>query len=134
MKNTVLDACAILAYLRNEPGADVVAQLLTDPNAMCFVHSINLCEVYYQAVRMSGFVVAKQIIADLRTLKLIESDVMDEPFWMRVGDLKARGGIALPDCFALTLAAQLNAQIVTSDHKEFDPIVPLGICPILFIR
>ena len=59
---------------------------------------------------------------------------MDDDFWRRVGEFKARGRISLADCFCLALAERLSGQVVTSDHKEFDPIVPLNIVPILFIR
>ena len=41
----VLDACAMLAYLRNETGADVVENALLDANSQCVAHAINLCEV-----------------------------------------------------------------------------------------
>ena len=95
--NSVLDACAILAYLRNEPGGAIVKQLLDDPAVTCFMHSINLCEVYYQAIRASGETIADQQIADMFAVGVIDQCDMDEPFWKRVGELKSRGGIALPD-------------------------------------
>ncbi|MDJ0542832.1 MAG: hypothetical protein PX637_00475 [Microcystis sp. M53601_WE4] len=39
-----------------------------------------------------------------------------------------------PDCFALTLANQEKGILLTSDRKEFEPIIPLNICQINFIR
>lgn len=45
MTSIVLDACAIIAYLRDEPGASEVADVLLNPEYQCFAHSINLCEV-----------------------------------------------------------------------------------------
>lgn len=59
---------------------------------------------------------------------------MSIKFWKRVGKLKAAGGIALPDCFCITLAQELAGEVVTADHAEFDPLAPLGIVPIHFIR
>ena len=41
----VLDACAMIAYLRSEPGAEVVSHLLKQPAGRCAAHAINLCEV-----------------------------------------------------------------------------------------
>lgn len=41
---SVLDACAIIAYLRDEDGADVVESALI--NDECIVHALNMCEVY----------------------------------------------------------------------------------------
>ena len=41
----VLDACAIIAYLRDEEGADVVESALLGDDA-CVAHAVNVCEVY----------------------------------------------------------------------------------------
>ncbi len=59
---------------------------------------------------------------------------MNRDFAERVGQLKARGRISLADCFCIALAQTLSGQVVTTDHHEFDAIVPLGIVPIYFIR
>ena len=56
-------------------------------------------------------------------------------FWKQVGQYRADiKRISLADCFALTLANREDAILVTSDHKEFDPVMPLKICEICFIR
>jgi uncharacterized protein with PIN domain len=47
--NYVLDASAMVAYLEGEPGAAVVASILADPTAICYAHSMNLCEVNLRA-------------------------------------------------------------------------------------
>ena len=39
----VLDACAMIAFLRDEEGADAVASLILDGDYMA--HAVNLCEV-----------------------------------------------------------------------------------------
>ncbi len=132
--NYVLDASAMVAYLEGEPGASVVAAILSDPTAVCYAHSINLCEVFYQALRRSGLPTARAALATIDGDQVIERRDMSRDFWQRVGGHKARGGISLPDCFCITLAQELSAEVVTSDHGEFDPLVPLGIVPIRFIR
>lgn len=38
----VLDAPAVIAWLRNEPGADVVDDAIRDIDSQCLVHSLNL--------------------------------------------------------------------------------------------
>lgn len=50
----VLDACAMIAWLRDEPGADVVDGYVRNVNAQGLAHAINLCEVYYDARRNAG--------------------------------------------------------------------------------
>ena len=130
----VLDACAMIAFLTAEPGGEVVRSLLGDPNVTCYAHSVNLCEVYYGFLRTSTGPRATQAIDDLLAAGVIERGDMGRPFWSRVGRLKAVGRISIADCFYIALAQELSGQVVTSDHHEFDPLVPLGICPILFIR
>lgn len=45
--NIILDACAVIAFLRDEAGADVVRETLLNEDNTCMIHLINLCEVYY---------------------------------------------------------------------------------------
>jgi len=130
----ILDASAMVAYIAGEPGEKVVAALLTDPTATCYAHTLNLCEVYYGAIRKTDVKRARQTILNLFADGVIERQDMNRPFWQRVGELKARGGISLPDCFCISLAQELGGEVVTSDHGEFDSLVPLGIVPINFIR
>jgi uncharacterized protein with PIN domain len=47
----VLDACAMIAYLVGEAGAEVVENALLDTGSQCIAHSINLCELFYVTAR-----------------------------------------------------------------------------------
>ena len=132
--NHVLDACAMIAYLRGEPGEIIVNGFLSTPTDVCYAHTINLLEVYYDFIRKHSEPVARQALADLAAAGVIERRDMNTEFVLRVGQLKARGRISLPDCFCIVLAQEVSGQVVTSDHHEFDPLVPLGIVPIHFIR
>jgi PIN domain nuclease of toxin-antitoxin system len=136
-----MDGCALLAFLRGEPGDTVVAGLLADQDNVCRIHAINLCEVYYDTLRVAAKLdpATSQSQAQGDVAKVIAAGVelredIDEAFWQMVGQFKVSPGkISLADCFALALAIRTGATLVTSDH-EFDRIVPLGLCPILFIR
>jgi predicted nucleic acid-binding protein len=132
--NYALDACAMIAYLKGEPGALVVAGLLGDPKNRCFAHAINMCEVYYGILRATDESTARAALSTLHSDRVIVRRDMNQQFWRRVGNYKARGRISIPDCFCIVLAQQLGGEVVTSDHHEFDPLVPLGIVPIRFIR
>jgi hypothetical protein len=77
---------------------------------------------------------AQQAIEDLKADGVLERSDMGEPFWKRVASLKARGRISIADCFCLGLGIEIGCQVVTSDRKEFEPLVSLELCPILFIR
>jgi len=129
-----LDACAMIAYLRGEPGGTVVDGILNDANNQCYAHAINLLEVYYNFIRGHSEAAARQAVMDLRSMGVSERRDMNRKFTQAVGQLKAQGRISLADCFCIVLAQQLGGEVVTSDHHEFDPLVPLGIVPIHFIR
>jgi PIN domain nuclease of toxin-antitoxin system len=136
----VLDACAMIAFLRNEEGSEFVASLLS--NEFCMAHVVNLCEVYYDCLmRGENEQVASQIIADLRSLDLVFREDIDNQFWQMIASYKANIRkaslqISLADCFVISLADREKATIITSDHHEFDRIVENGFCPymVMFIR
>ena len=130
-----MDANSLLASVRNEPGGHVAEGLLADPDADCFAHSVNPCEVFYDSLRRTDLLTAQLTISDLFALGLTERPDIDAEFWQIVGQLKVSPGkVSLADCFALALAIRTGGTLVTSDHHEFDKVVPLGLCPILFIR
>ena len=133
--NHVLDACAIIAFLRNEPGADVVRNVLLGPSDTVFVHAINLCEVCYDFFRAAGERTARSAIRDVSRIGVGTRRDMGQSFWREAGRIKAiHRKVSLADCFAIALANRLGAQIVTSDHHEMDPLAASGVCKVLFIR
>ena len=131
----VLDACAMIAWLSNEPGADVVDQAVRDVNSQCLAHAINLCEVFYDAYRNAGEAQAQSVLTDLYAVQIIERNDFDNAFWQEVGRLKGtHRKVSLADCCALALTNRVGGSLLTSDHQEFDPLAALGICPVTFIR
>ncbi|HLL88145.1 MAG TPA: PIN domain-containing protein [Tepidisphaeraceae bacterium] len=133
--NHVLDACAMIAYLRDEPGADMVEDLLTTPGDRCYAHAVNICEVFYDFVRIADRTTAGAAVRDLRRVGVVVRPDIGSTVWERVGELKGTlARIALADCFAVALAERLGADVVTSDHHEFDRLATAGVCRVRFIR
>ena len=130
----VLDASAMLAFLRGELGGDFVADLLTNLDSVCYAHVLNLTEVFYDIHRDGGEAQAQAAI------NLLAADVfMYEDFpsdlWMAAARLKSvHWRISLADCFLIALAQRIAGEVVTADHHEFDRLVPLDIVPIRFVR
>ncbi len=130
-----MDASVLTAYLRGEPGKDVVLDLIMDDESQCLVHAVNFCEVYYDALRVRGQEVAEAEILALQQIGVTVRTDMELEFWQRVGQLKVSPGkISLADCFGLALALETSGTLITSDHHEFDAVARLGLCPITFIR
>ena len=78
--NCVLDACAMIAFLRAEPGADVVSDLLADPANRCYAHAVNLCEVYYDFIRAADSRTARSAVRDLASIGVITRRDMSQRF------------------------------------------------------
>ncbi len=126
----------MIAYLRGEPGADVVERALGANSGLpSIAHAINVCEVYYKFMRASGEDEARSAVQDLKSVGLAITDLLDEPFWQDVGRHKANlGSLPLADCFVVALANRLDAEVMTADHPDFDPVAEQGICRVTFIR
>lgn len=115
----VLDACALIAFLRREEGAQLVARLFHDDQNVCLAHGVNLCEVYYDFLRVTDEATADAALSDLIALGLVPREDMDTKFWREAARHKAHlRRISLADCFALTLTNRENGTLVTSDHGE----------------
>lgn len=132
--NYVLDAGPMIAFLDDEPGAAVVEQVLTEPGSTCYAHIFNLTEVYYIYFRRGGAVMAEDALQSLIDAGIVVRDDHDAAFWKEAATFKGTHAIALPDTFCLALARRLSGTVLTTDHNEFDPLVLLNYCPILFIR
>jgi len=129
-----LDGSAMIAFLRDEPGAEVVA-LLTDPSQTCFARAIILCELFYDFRRAEGEGAALDAIQTLVGLRIVFREDMDSPFWQEAGRVKAdHRRVSLADCLCIALARRLNGEVVTCDHHEFDPLVAAGVLTVRFIR
>lgn len=135
MPNYVFDACALIALADDEDGASVLESYLAGEDNVCFVHSLNFCEVYYNAHRNSSEDEAKELVKEFIGLGVILRDDMDIAFWQEVGNLKSiHRRVSLADCCAIALANRLNAGLVTSDHHEFDILDEKGVCNFIFFR
>ena len=130
----VLDACAMIAFLRGETGSEVVEGFLVDEDISCLAHAVNLCEVYYDFLRAEDEETAKSAIEDLQALGIGFQEDMDMAFWQQVGKYKVHHRLSLADCFAVALTSRVDGELATSDHHEFDPIDIEGVCRIKFIR
>jgi len=77
----VLDASAMIAFLRDAPGADAVSAALLDPDSHYHAHALNLCEVFYDFQRASGYSGALQAIVDLARVGVVEDATLTTAVW-----------------------------------------------------
>jgi len=88
--NVVLDASAMIAFLRDEAGAEIVMDQLQRPGCTVFAHALNLCEVYYDFSRASGEATAIGAITDLFALGIRERNDLHVAFWQAMGRIVDR--------------------------------------------
>jgi PIN domain nuclease of toxin-antitoxin system len=116
---TVLDAFAVLAFLKDEPAAQRVSQLLVavPPPALT---ALGVAEVLDHLVRLVG-VDEEAAVLDLAQLGLAEAFVVDADLGSRAGRLRARHyhrrhrAISLADCVAAEVARRYGRPLATSD-------------------
>jgi uncharacterized protein with PIN domain len=131
----ILDACAFIALLEDEPGAERVEELLQEPTNRCLIHAISACEVYYDLQRRGNAADADSLEAIFARYDLELLETLPPQLWRLAGNLKAEWRrVSLADCFALALTIREEGTLVTSDHHELDPIAKAEVCPISFIR
>ena len=131
----VFDACAVIAILEDEPGADVVENLLQEPASRCLIHAVSACEVYYDLYKRGNIEDADTLDAIFAEYGLVVLESMPSDLWRIAGRLKAEWRrVSLADCFALALAIREEGTLVTSDHHELDRLAESGVCSIRFIR
>lgn len=137
MKKYVLDACALIAFLNDEPGADTVEALLkeaTDGSCIVTMNKYNLLEVYYGYLKANGEEFAEKILKIVEDSFIKKSDVLTDSIFRQAGKLKASYKISLADALALAQAIVDDAIIVTSDHHELDTVERDGNIRFLWIR
>jgi PIN domain nuclease of toxin-antitoxin system len=113
----VLDASALLAYLRDEPGAELVADAIADGVA---ISAVNLAEVLSRAADRGADPAG--LAADLADRGLLGGAIEVEVFTLddavevaRLRALTRAGGLSLGDRACLALARRRGARAVTAD-------------------
>ena len=129
-----LDACAVIAYLRQEPGAEVLKALIEQSTTFLAMHVCNLGEVYYDFFRDSGLLAAQTAWTNTLALPLALRRDADDAFIQRAGVIKVEERVSFADAFALALTERLNVPLVSTDHHEFDTIDQKGHFRFLWLR
>jgi predicted nucleic acid-binding protein len=129
-----LDACAVIAYLRQEAGAEVLKEIIERPNTFLAMHVCNLGEVYYDFFRDDGLAAAQTAWANALALPLALRRDADDTFIQRVGVIKVAERVSFADAFALALAERVHVPLITTDHHEFDAIEQKGLWRFLWLR
>jgi len=115
----VLDSYALLAFLRGEPGEEMVTALLEragERDQSLHMTEANYAEVKYITVRKDGAARWAEIARELRALP-IEFHSIDRTLADIAAGIKGRHKLSLADAFAAALAKERKAELVTGDPE-----------------
>jgi len=127
----LLDACAVIAYLNDEEGADKIEGLLWESDQrskVLFLHEVNLHEVYYGVYRDEGEQLAEETYNRVVNLPIKIVAGLKKNVFKEAGRLKAIYKVSL------AVAKVRRIPLVTCDHHEFDPIQEKNELDFLWIR
>lgn len=126
----VFDTEAIVAYLYEEPGHGLVADLLGEVfsgEAGGLLAETNASEVFYLVARFEGTggtpttASLRDADRDVRALERrgLELEAAD---WRLAAEVKASGRISLADAYAVGLAHERDATLVAGADDDFDSL------------
>lgn len=123
MVTKILDSFALMAFLQDETGAQIVEDLILRAQAgkvdlaICV---INLGEIWYSISRTMSVETADHYIQQLQSMPI---DIINADWELtyQAAIYKAKGNISYADCFAAALANLRKGQVVTGD-KEFEAL------------
>jgi predicted nucleic acid-binding protein len=115
----VLDSFSLLAYFGAEPGESQVKAVLARAAAgqvVTYLSVINLGEIAYITEREQGASAARRALAaiDQLPIKIVEAD---RRMALAAAHVNAQNPISYADAFAVALAQQMQATILTGDPE-----------------
>ena len=119
MPARVLDSFALIAYFRDEAGAEAVESLLVaagKKDAPLHMTDVNYAEVKYSIVKKDGAEAWAEAAKILQGLP-IDFHSTNRALADTAADFKARFKISLADAFAAALAKEKKADLVTGDPE-----------------
>ena len=127
--NYVLDSFALLAYLADERGAGLVREVLEYGQkhaGSVRISVINLGESVYIVEREQGLTEAHKAIAAIEQLPVVVVPA-DRAQTFAAAHIKAHYRVSFADAFAVALAQESSASVVTGDpeFKEVEKLVPI---------
>ena len=124
MKKIVFDSFALIALFRQEPGYELVRDLLVkmaNDESEGYITAINLGEVYYMISRKSNTKNAETAITAIKQMPIhiVEPDLK---MCLDAAAIKAKHSLSYADAFAAVLTINRKAVLITGDD-EFESLV-----------
>jgi len=123
MKKVVFDSYALIALFRQEPGYELVRDLLVkmaNEESEGYITAINVGEVYYMISRKSNSKNAGTAIAAIEQMPIhiVEPDLK---MCLEAAAIKSKHKLSYADAFAAALSINRKAVLITGDD-EFESL------------
>lgn len=130
MPGKVLDSFALIAYFRDEPGAEAMENLLVTAgkkDSPLHMTDVNYAEVKYSIMKKDGAAAWEEAAKVLQGLP-IDFHSTSRALADSAADFKARFKMSLADAFAAALAKEKKADLVTGDpeFKELEKEIKIA--------
>jgi PIN domain nuclease of toxin-antitoxin system len=111
--SVVLDASALIAFLRNEPGADMVRQRLPDS----IISAMNYSEVLKKTIEVGGSIDAVRMHVNALPVSIIAFDIEQAVSTASLYPLTKPLGLSFADRACLALGIRSQAAVLTTEKK-----------------
>jgi predicted nucleic acid-binding protein len=121
----IFDACALIAVLTMEQGAEKIRNLFqkaVDHQAFLLMNKFNFLEVYYKIYKAYGKASANDMADTMKQMPILIKDTLDDAVLKEAGRIKASYKLSIADSIAIAETIINNGTLVTSDHHEIEPI------------
>lgn len=119
MKKIVFDSYTLIALFRQEPGYELVRDLLVkiaNDESEGYITAINVGEIYYMISRKSNTKNAETAIAAIKQMPIHIIDA-DLKLCMEAAAIKARYSLSYADAFAAAITINKKAVLITGDDE-----------------
>ena len=121
----ILDACALIALLAGEPGAEKIKNLIQDAideRVALMINQINLLEVYYHVINTYDQNEANKMLEKVKEFPIEIIVGLSDEIFKEAGRIKSRYKIPLGDSIVVAECIIKNGTLVTSDHSDLEEI------------
>ncbi|MCL1833004.1 MAG: PIN domain-containing protein [Leptospirales bacterium] len=121
----IFDACALIALLAGEPGAEKVKDIIQDAidgETTIKINQINLLEVYYHIINVYNQNKANKMLEKIKEFPIEVIIGLTADVFKEAGRIKSKYKIPLGDSIAVAECVINKGILVTSDHTDLDKI------------
>jgi len=119
----ILDACALIALLAGEKGAEKVRDIIQDAidgKVTVKINQINLLEVYYHTINIYDQNKANEMLNVIKKFPIEVMIGLEESTFNEAGRIKSKYKIPLGDSIVVAECIIKKGTLVTSDHSDFE--------------